>query len=240
MHLSHLWTPLLTTLAVASTSLAQVDFGSTHNVTKITGTWSSGSMAVRTGAGFAHPANTSFTYPRTTGISYSFSDDGFYEVARYRFKGNGSEPTCIVGIISWVHGKYSLLANGSIVLVPMGDGYQQIQDPCAAQSNFIEFYNHTELYQSWSIFEDTDTSNYQLRLYQFDGAPLAPQTLVSATPNMLPTQLLRNVPPVLTSQDGYIQGLLEFNSESNSIPTIASSFVVAIGALALTMASLVL
>ncbi|TDL18363.1 hypothetical protein BD410DRAFT_705034, partial [Rickenella mellea] len=167
-------------------------FDAGHNATVITGTWSSGSQKVLTGPGFANPANQTFTYPPTTGISYSFSADYFYEIARYRFNGNGSEPTCITGVINWVHGKYQLLNNGSIILTPLGDGFQQIQDPCAAQSNFIETYNITELLLSWQIFQDP-IQGYKLHLFSFDGSPLAPQFQVSTTPNMLPTQLLRNI-----------------------------------------------
>jgi Chaperone for protein-folding within the ER, fungal len=111
----------------------------------------------------------------------------------------GSQPTCITGIINWVHGTYALNSNGSITMTPMGDGYQQIQDPCAAVSNFIENYNDTELYQEWRIFIDA-TFGPKLHLFQFDGFPLAPQFQVSTTPNMLPTQLLRNVTSVSGSR----------------------------------------
>lgn len=76
-------------------------------------------------------------------------------------------------------------------MVPLGDGFQQIQDPCAAVSNFIETYNLTEYYQSWRIFQDP-VQGFKLHMFQFDGSPLAPQFQVSATPNMLPTQPLRN------------------------------------------------
>jgi len=172
-----------------------------HNATALTGTWSSGSQAVQTGPGFANPANLTFEYPKNTGVSYSFTDDGFYEIARYRFNGNGSEPTCITGIIGWSHGKYTLQPNGSITMQPFNDGFQQIQDPCAAVSNFIEEYNQTELYQSWRIFRDP-TTGYKLHLFQFDGAPVAPQFQVSTTPNMLPTQLLRNIPKTDGSGNG--------------------------------------
>lgn len=82
-------------------------------------------------------------------------------------------------------------------MTPFGDGYQQIQDPCAAVSNFVEVYNETELYQSWRIFQDPVTG-YKLHLFQFDGSPVAPQFQVSVAPNMLPTQLLRNVTPATT------------------------------------------
>lgn len=128
----------------------------------------------------------------------------FYEVSRYRFNANGSQPTCITGVLNWVHGTYQFLTNGSILLTPMGDGFQQIQDACAAQSNFVELYNDTELYRTWNIVQDP-TLGFRLYLWQFDGTPLAPMSLVSNTPNMLPTSLLRNVTSnQFTSQDGFV------------------------------------
>lgn len=86
---------------------------------------------------------------------------------------------------------YTLQTNGSITMVPFNDdGFQQIQDPCAAVSNFVEVYNDTELYQSWAIFTDP-TQGLKLHLFQFDNSPLAPMFQVSTTPNMLPTQQIR-------------------------------------------------
>lgn len=92
-----------------------------------------------------------------------------------------------------MHGHYLLNGNGSITLIPNGDGFQQIQDPCAPVSNFLENYNNTELYVQWRIFLDSTTGGYKLHLFQFDGAPLAPQFQVSSTPTMLPKKSLRNV-----------------------------------------------
>jgi hypothetical protein len=93
--------------------------------------------------------------------------------------------------VNWVHGKYTLQPNGSITMIPFsGDGFQQIQDPCAAVSNFVEIYNDTELYQSWRIYQDP-TQGYKLHLFQFDNSPLAPMFQLSTTPNMLPTQQIR-------------------------------------------------
>jgi len=149
-------------------------------------------MNVRTGVGFADPSTVSFSYPLTTGISYSFTDDFYYEIARYRFVSNASEPACITGVMNWAHGAYALNVNGSITMTPFGDGYQQIQHACAGQSNFVENYNMTELYVMWQIFIDA-TAGPKLHLFQYDGAPLAPMFRVSATPNMLPTRMLRNV-----------------------------------------------
>lgn len=159
----------------------------------IVGTWSSGSKHVMTGPNFANPLNLTFNYPATTGISYSFTTDNNYEIARYRFTGNGSEPTCITGVIGWSHGTYQFNANGSMSLMPLRDGFQQIQDPCAPVSNFIEDYMITlEYYQMWQIFQDP-TTGLKLHLFAYDGSPLSPMFQVSTTPNMLPTQQLRNV-----------------------------------------------
>jgi hypothetical protein len=194
MILASLLTVLLALAFIDNTSAqdAQIVYDTIHNTSSIVGTWSSGAKRVLTGAEFANPANMSFRYPNTTGISYSFTHDGFYEISRYRFNSNGSNPTCITGVVNWVHGTYTLNPNGSISMVPFGDGFQQIQDPCAAVSNFIETYNNTEYYRSWRIFTDP-TTGYHLHLYQFDGAPLSPQFLISTSPNMHPTRLLRNV-----------------------------------------------
>lgn len=121
----------------------------------------------------------------------------------------GSDPHCITGVMNWHHGTYQILTNNSIVLTPLADGYQQIQDPCAAVSNFIQSYTEQELYQSWQIFTDVN-DGYKLHLFAFDGSPVAPQFQVSATPNMLPTQLLRNVTnstATLTSQQVLLAGM---------------------------------
>lgn len=104
----------------------------------------------------------------------------------------GSSPTCITGVIVWVHGKYILNANGSITMNPFADGFQQIQDPCAAQSNFIEPYTQSEYYMGWRIFQDP-TAGYKLHLFLWDGTPVQPMFQNSTTPIMLPTRALRNV-----------------------------------------------
>jgi hypothetical protein len=179
------------------------------SLSQLIGTWSSGPMKVQTGSGFANPANTSFIYPATSGISYSFAvananGEAWYEIARFRFTSNGSDPKCITAVMNWVHGTYALQSNGSIVLTPNGDGYQQIQDPCAAQSNFVQNYNDTELLVAgWYTYNDPQLG-LALQLFQFDGSPLAPQYQVSSTPNMLPTQQLRNVtaPTTVLSRRG--------------------------------------
>ncbi|KAJ7671694.1 chaperone for protein-folding within the ER, fungal-domain-containing protein [Mycena polygramma] len=192
-------------LAVSTASAQAIVYDSAHNATPITGTWSSGSQHVIPGSGFANPSQETFTYPNTTGVGYSFSDDGWYEIARYRFASNASEPNCIIGTVVWAHGHYALESNGSIVLTPVGDGYQQVQAPCAATSNFIQNYNFTELFVSWQIFMDA-TFGPKLHLFQFDGSPVAPLFRLSEQPNMLPKQVLRNVTAavVTSTSDGLV------------------------------------
>lgn len=85
----------------------------------------------------------------------------------------------------------NFVANGSLVLTPVGDGFQRIEDPCAAKSDFTEAYNLSELYQSWQIFLDP-VDGPKLHMFAFDGTPEPPMRLLSATPNMLPNQRLHN------------------------------------------------
>lgn len=93
--------------------------------------------------------------------------------------------------MQWHHGTYVLQPNGSIVLTPFGDGYQQIQNACGAVSNFIEDYNMTESLMQWRIFLDQQDGP-KLHLWQGDGTPIAPQFQLAASPVMLPTRKLRN------------------------------------------------
>jgi len=101
----------------------------------------------------------------------------------------GAKPTCITGVINWNHGNYTLNPNGSITLRPRPDGFQQIQDPCAAISNFIEVMEAEETYTNWRIFLDA-SAGPKLHLFQYDGAPLPPMFQVSRTPIMLPKENL--------------------------------------------------
>jgi hypothetical protein len=90
---------------------------------------------------------------------------------------------------------------------PFPDGYQQIQDPCGPQSTIMDpTYNHTEFYVFWQVFQDPVTG-YKLHLFQWDGKPVSPQYLVSATPNMLPTTTLRKqAADSATTSGGLISG----------------------------------
>jgi len=104
----------------------------------------------------------------------------------------GTDPRCIQGVIQWQHGTYELVSNGSIILHPFAeDGRQQVQDPCAAESNVLRQFNQTTLFQTWRIFRDLQGRN-KLHLFRFDGAPFPPMFQVYETPQMLPTRKLTN------------------------------------------------
>lgn len=173
--------------------LSQGDLTETNNVTSLEGTWSS-NAAVSTGGSFCIPAEMKFEYPRNTGMAISFTGDGYFEEANYRYESNASNPSCIQAIIWWQHGTYRLNNNGSISLYPFGsDGRIQVQNPCAAVTNVITYYDQWTQFADWGITIDYTTGNYQLRLNRFDGAKLPYMDLIARPPNMMPTQVLTGV-----------------------------------------------
>jgi len=171
----------------------QVVVDQIHNATDLSGTWTTGSGAVLTGAGFANPVGFNFTYPKTTGRSFSFLDTpqgSFWEQADYRMTGNAIDPHCITGVLTFQHGSFEYLGNGSLLLTPIAqDGRQLVQDPCAAVSSQITQFNATILFLQWRIFPLT-SGGVHLNLYEFDGTPVAPMNLAFKPPNMLPTATL--------------------------------------------------
>lgn len=169
-----------------------------QNVTSLMGTWSSGSQNVTTGIEFFNPITQEFTLPATSGISYSFTDDGYFEESRYQFVSNPVTNRCFKASLIWQHGTYAFHSNGSITLQPYpADGYIQVLDPCGAQTSSIYHYAEFELISSWYNFQDdhpgfmaSGTSAYALQLSQFDGAKLPMLFLRNRPPNMLPTKQL--------------------------------------------------
>ncbi|KAI0088630.1 chaperone for protein-folding within the ER, fungal-domain-containing protein [Irpex rosettiformis] len=170
-----------------------------HNVTGLEGTWSTGSQRVLTGPTFVSPNNRTFFPPKTSGISISFTYSGFYESSQYRLLGNGTDPHCLTATLMWDHGSYVILGNGSIITTPFGDGFQQVQAPCEAVSNFIQAYNFTTLYRSFRIFQDL-SDGPKLSLANFDDSPNPPFFQVSSTPTMFPTRSLVNTTSTSSNQ----------------------------------------
>ena len=109
--------------------------------------------------------------PPLTGISYSFTDDGFFEEAYYRAISNrplilvwnitwmmltygltAQEPACPKGIMQFQHGTFSKAANGSLTLTPFAvDGRQLLSDPCSYSNAIYTRYNQTEVFEVCSL-----------------------------------------------------------------------------------------
>jgi len=160
------------------------------NKADLVGTWVSGSQGVITGPGFVNPLNFSFNYPKVPGVSYSFTSDGFFEEAFYKFTVNASQPNCITGVLQWQHGKYTPNFNNTISMTPItSDGRQQVQDTCSPVSNIIQQFNATVFMSGWEIRTD-EILGKELLLYGFDGTPVQPLYPYANPPIMLPTETL--------------------------------------------------
>ncbi|KAG9771557.1 ROT1-like protein, partial [Aureobasidium melanogenum] len=171
-------------LALASSAAAQYD-------TDLVGTWTTKSKKVMTGPGFYNPVADRLIEPELTGISYSFTSDGYYEEAYYRAISNPAAPNCPSGIMQWQHGTYSLPGNGSIVLEPFGvDGRQLTSTPCSYDHSIYIRYEQPELFKSYEVLTDPYHNVKRLNLFKFDGSPMQPMYLAATPPQMLPTQTL--------------------------------------------------
>jgi len=157
----------------------------------LTGTWSTKSNSTFTGPGFYDSAKDRLIEPSHTGISYSFTDDGHYEVSYYRAIANPVNPNCPRAIMQWQHGTFERLNNGSLVLTPIGvDGRQLMSDPCNMDSSIYSRYNQSELFERYEQFTDPYHNVPRLNLYRFDGSPLPAMYIAYKPPQMLPTSTL--------------------------------------------------
>ncbi|KLJ05718.1 hypothetical protein EMPG_10808 [Blastomyces silverae] len=158
---------------------------------QLTGTWTTKSKKVLTGRGFYDPEKDKLIEPSHTGISYSFSDDGFYEEAYFRAVSDPTTPECSKGIMQFQHGTYRVERNGSLMLTPFSsDGRQLISNPCASKSAEYYRYIQPELFQRYEVILDPFHKIQRLNLYRFDGSPLIPMYLAVRPPQMLPTHTL--------------------------------------------------
>ncbi|KAL9032378.1 MAG: hypothetical protein Q9214_007996, partial [Letrouitia sp. 1 TL-2023] len=186
-------TLLLGGATIASLAAAQVD-------PDLTGTWTTKSRKVFTGPGFYDPVNERMFEPPLTGYSYSFTDDGHYEVAYYRATSNPQQPTCPRGVIQWQHGKFQKASNGSLILTPFAvDGRQLISDPCTYRNAVYTRYQQQEIFKQYEVIVSPYDKATRLNLYGFDGAPMNPMYLAYKPPEMLPTKTLN---PTSNSEKG--------------------------------------
>lgn len=126
--------------------------------------------------------------PALPGISYSFTEDGYWEEAQYRVTGNPKQPGCPKAVLVFQHGTYEQLDNNTLVLTPYEvDGRQLVSDPCKSSNSTYQRFNATILFQKWAVYVDPYHGRYRIDLYQFDGSPLPPLYLAYKPPMMLPT-----------------------------------------------------
>lgn len=131
-------------LSALALSAAQDTAGGTWP-TNLIGTWVSKSNKTVTGPGFYNPLKDEFIEPDKPGISYSFTGDGWYEVAYYRAIANPVNPACPSGILQWQHGNWVMNANGSLSLTPITvDGRQLLSEPCNYDNGIYTRYNQSE------------------------------------------------------------------------------------------------
>jgi hypothetical protein len=96
---------------------------------------------------FYDPIDDKLLEPSLTGISYSFTADGYYEQAYYRAVANPTTPSCPKGVMFWQHGKYAVMPDGSIQLTPIAvDGRQLVSDPCSKDVGMYTRFNQTETF----------------------------------------------------------------------------------------------
>ncbi|GAB7355914.1 hypothetical protein MBLNU459_g6558t1 [Dothideomycetes sp. NU459] len=178
---------LTATLALATLGSAQTAAFDTALV----GTWSTKSNQTLTGPGFYDPVADTLIEPSRTGISYSFTADGFYEEAYYRAIANPANPSCPSGIMQWQHGTYVKYTNGSLYLTPFAvDGRQLLSEPCTYDKAIYTRYNQSELMKSYEVLTDPYHNIPRLNLFEFNGSPIQPMYLVYSPPQMLPTSTL--------------------------------------------------
>ncbi|PYH96529.1 hypothetical protein BO71DRAFT_396995 [Aspergillus ellipticus CBS 707.79] len=167
---------------------------SATSVSDLVGTWTTKSRKVVTGPGFYDPIHDKFLEPNLTGISYSFTLDGYYEEAYYRAIANPQDPSCPKGVMQWQHGTFRVNKDGSMDLTPIAvDGRQLLSDPCESPKGAYTRYNQTEHLKSFRVSVDPYHGVQRLDLNSFDGSPMHPMYLVYRPPQMLPTDTLNPI-----------------------------------------------
>jgi len=157
----------------------------------LTGTWSSKANSTHTGPGFYNPTTDRLIEPSHPGISYSFTDDGHYEVAYYRAVSNPTNPECPSAIMQWQHGTYQKQSDGGLTLTPIVEDGRQLQSaPCQSKNSVYSRYNQSESFEKYAQYTDKYHGIPRLDLYEFNGAPLPPLYLAYKPPQMLPTSTL--------------------------------------------------
>ncbi|EFR04574.1 hypothetical protein MGYG_07580 [Nannizzia gypsea CBS 118893] len=176
---------------------------------RLVGTWTTKSRKVVTGPGFYDPVKDRLIEPSHTGISYSFTEDGYFEEAHYRAIANPRNPDCPSGMMLFQHGTYDVKPNGTLVLNAYAfedDGRQLISDPCKGKRASYYRYNQNETFKRYEVMLDEFHNIQRLNLYTHDGSPMNRMFLIYKPPQMLPTKHLN---PVVKVPQRRKRGLLE-------------------------------
>lgn len=154
------------------------------------GTWCTKSMTVVTGPDFYDPVDELLIEPALPGMSFSFTSDGFFEVAMYQVSSDSKDPKCATGALTFQHGTYNI-SGKKLILTPFeDDGRQLVSEPCTSNTSSYVWYEQTLTFSEFQIWIDMYYGRYRLDLYQWDGTPMPPMYLVYRPPQMLPTVTL--------------------------------------------------
>ncbi|GEM11170.1 ROT1 protein [Rhodotorula toruloides] len=155
-----------------------------------------------------------FIYPANTGIAYSFTDNGYFEMAQYRFNANGdftastgrlvaarhcesrlASPRSPASSLTRFSPQYALHPNGSLTMDPSPfamDGRVQTQNPCSPTTNVLTEFAQFELWNSWQIGIDVNHAAYSLQAVDVNGKK--PRMFLTVRPpTMLPTASLTGI-----------------------------------------------
>ena len=90
---------------------------------------------------FYNPIKKLFNVPPVAGLSYSFTEDGYFEMARVKYNSSSEKPQCFKASLMWQHGTYEKHNDTSFTMHPYkGDGAVQIIDPCADGDKQVMMY----------------------------------------------------------------------------------------------------
>ncbi|EZF24093.1 hypothetical protein H112_03327 [Trichophyton rubrum D6] len=187
---------------------------------RLVGTWTTKSRKVVTGPGFYDPIKDRLIEPSHTGISYSFTEDGYFEEAQYRAIANPQNPACPSGMMLFQHGTYEIKPNGTLLLNAYAfedDGRQLISDPCKGERASYYRYNQNETFKRYEVLLDKFHNIQRLNLYGHDGTPMNRMFLIYKPPQMLPTKHLNPVVKVQRRKRDLGEGEFDRSPIKNSV-----------------------
>lgn len=199
------------------------------NMAELEGTWTSKLNAVFTGPGYYDPVDELLIEPALPGISYSFTSDGHYEEALYRITSNPQNHSCAIASMTYQHGTYEILSNGSVVLTPIAvDGRQLLSDPCGTSDTNAQYVRYVQLtwFEKYQVSISGYYGRYMLQIYQFDGSPMQPLYLAYKPPMMLPTYALNPTDKALETSSSLrrrVKRSLENQYRTNAIKEFSNS-----------------